>query len=54
VHQCLGLHLARLELRAVLRAWVERFERLEVDEARSKRLVGDRFRGFERLMIRFS
>jgi cytochrome P450 len=54
LHQCLGLHLARLELRAVLRAWVERFERLDVDEARSKRLVGDRFRGFERLMIRFS
>jgi cytochrome P450 len=54
LHQCLGLHLARLEMRAVLRAWMERFDRLDVDEERSKRLVGDRFRGFERLMIRFS
>lgn len=54
LHQCLGLHLARLEMRAVLRAWVERFEHLDVDEASSARLLGDRFRGFERLMIRFS
>jgi len=54
LHQCLGLHLARLEMRAVLRAWIERFERLDVDEACSKRLLGDRFRGFERLMISFS
>lgn len=54
LHQCLGLQLARLEVRAVLRAWLERTERIEVDEAGSQRLVADRFRGFERLMVRFS
>lgn len=53
LHQCLGLHLARLELRAVLRVWLERFTAIEVDEAASRRLLGDRFRGFERLMVRF-
>lgn len=53
LHQCLGLHLARLEVRAVLRAWLERYEHIEVDEAGSQRLVADRFRGFERLMVRF-
>lgn len=54
LHQCLGLQLARLELRAVLRAWLQRYARIEVDEAASRRLVADRFRGFERLMVRFS
>lgn len=53
LHQCLGLQLARLEVKAVLRAWLERYERIEVDEAGSQRLVADRFRGFERLMVRF-
>lgn len=53
LHQCLGLHLARLELRAVLRVWLERFTAIEVDAAASSRLLGDRFRGFERLMVRF-
>ena len=51
--QCLGLQLARLEVRAVLNAWLQRFERLEVDEDASQRLVADRFRGFERLIVRF-
>jgi hypothetical protein len=32
---------------------LRRFERLEVDEASSQRLVADRFRGFERLIVRF-
>jgi cytochrome P450 len=54
LHQCLGLQLARLEVRAVLRAWLQRYERIEVDEASSRRLVADRFRGFERLIVRFS
>lgn len=54
LHQCLGLQLARLEARAVLRAWLERYERVEVDELSSRRLVADRFRGFERLIVRFS
>lgn len=54
LHQCLGLQLARLEIRAVLRVWLERFARIEVDEASSARLCADRFRGFERLMVRFS
>ncbi len=52
LHQCLGLHLARLEMRAILRALIERCHRLEVDESRSNRLVADRFRGFEQLTVR--
>ena len=54
LHQCLGLHLARLELRAVLHVWLERYSRIEVNEAHSIRLLGDRFRGFEHLSVRFS
>lgn len=54
LHQCLGMHLARLELRAVLQVWLERFSRVEVNEASSSRLLGDRFRGFEHLVVRFS
>lgn len=38
LHWCLGLHLARLEMRA----WLERCQRL----------VADRFHGFERLTVR--
>jgi cytochrome P450 len=53
LHQCLGLQLARLELRAVLRAWLQRFEAVEVDEGASQRLAADRFRGFELLIARF-
>jgi cytochrome P450 len=53
LHQCLGLHLARLQLRAVLLVLLERNTAIEVNEAGSSRLLGDRFRGFERLMIRF-
>ena len=52
IHQCLGLHLARLELRTVLRALMQRCRRLEVDDSRSNRLVADRFRGFEQLTVR--
>lgn len=33
---------------------MERFERIDVDEGRSKVLVGDRFCGVEGFMIRFS
>jgi cytochrome P450 len=53
LHQCLGLHLARLELRAVLQVWLERFSRLDVNESGSMRLLGDRFRGFQHLLVRF-
>ena len=53
LHQCLGLQLARLEVRAVLRTWLRHFERVEVDEEASRRLVADRFRGFEHLIVRF-
>lgn len=53
LHQCLGLHLARLELRAVLQVWLERFSRLDVNESGSTRLLGDRFRGFQNLLVRF-
>ena len=53
LHQCLGLHLARVQLRAVLQALLQRCLSLEVDSQRSLRLQADRFRGFERLMVRF-
>ena len=53
LHQCLGLHLARVQLRAVLQALLQRCRSLEVDSQRSLRLQADRFRGFDRLMVRF-
>lgn len=52
IHQCLGLHLARLEMRAFLRALIQRCHRLEVDDSCSTRLVADRFRGFAHLTVR--
>ena len=53
LHQCLGLHLARVQLRAVLQALLQRCRSIEVDSQRSLRLQADRFRGFDRLMVCF-
>jgi cytochrome P450 len=53
LHQCLGLQLARLVVRAVLRAWLCHFKGVEADDRASRCLVADRFRGFERLIVRF-
>ncbi|MCT0224796.1 cytochrome P450 [Synechococcus sp. CS-1328] len=51
LHQCLGLHLARMEGAAVLGALCDRFQALACDDAASERMVGDRFRGHDRLIL---
>ena len=52
LHQCLGLHLARMEGQCVLNALCDHYESLRFVEAR--RLIGDRFRGFDRLLLEAS
>ncbi len=52
LHQCLGLNLARMEGKCVLNALCDHYESLRVVEAR--RLIGDRFRGFDRLLLETS
>lgn len=54
LHQCLGLHLARMEGACFLNALCDHFESLEVVEGESRRLLGDRFRGFDRLLLKAS
>jgi cytochrome P450 len=49
-HLCVGKHVARIEMEAVLRALVEQVERLEVDEP--TRLVNNGLQGFENLPMR--
>ena len=51
LHQCLGLHLARMEGRCVLNALCDHYESLQVVEGGSRRFVGDRFRGFDQLLL---
>ena len=51
IHQCLGLHMARLEARAVLEVLCDQFEQIQWVPEMSKRLIGDRFRGFECLVL---
>ena len=51
LHQCLGLQLARMQGVAVLSVLCDQFESLHWDPAASRRLIGDRFRGFERLIL---
>ncbi len=51
LHQCLGRQLARLQGRAVLEAFRQRFSAIHCQEQASHRLVGDRFRGFDRLIL---
>ena len=52
LHQCLGLHLARMEGKCALNALCDHYESLRVVETR--RLIGDRFRGFDRLLLETS
>jgi cytochrome P450 len=51
LHQCLGLHLARMEGAGVLGALCDQFETLTWHDSASKRSIGDRFRGFDRLIL---
>ena len=52
LHQCLGMHLARMEGKCVLNALCDHYEFLNVVE--TKRLIGDRFRGFDKLLLKAS
>ena len=54
LHQCLGLHLARMEGACFLNALCDHFESLEIVEGESRRLLADRFRGFDRLLLKAS
>jgi cytochrome P450 len=49
-HLCVGKHVARIEMEAVLRSLLEHVERLEVDEP--TRLVNNGLQGFEQLPMR--
>lgn len=51
LHQCLGLQIARMEGEAALHAFCDHFSSLSVIQSESRRFVGDRFRGFDRLML---
>jgi cytochrome P450 len=51
LHQCLGLNLARMEGAAVLSALCDQFESLSWHPSGSKRAIGDRFRGFDLLIL---
>lgn len=51
LHQCLGLHLARMEGAVVLQALCDRFQTLSCFDAESRRMVADRFRGHDRLIL---
>jgi cytochrome P450 len=53
-HQCLGMHLARLELRHGLAAILERLPNLRADPSQpSPKIVGYAFRGPDRLPVLF-
>jgi cytochrome P450 len=54
LHQCLGLHLAKMQGETALNAFCDHFPSLSVIHSESQRLVGDRFRGFERLTLEVS
>ena len=51
VHQCLGLNLARLEARIALESMADHVPEFGYDAAASARFVGDRFRGYDALII---
>lgn len=51
VHHCLGLHLARLEAAVALEAMTNHLPEFGYDGEASVRFVGDRFRGFDSLII---
>lgn len=52
VHICVGMHLAKLEMEAILRALVAQVSRLEIAGA-PERLVNNAAQGFARLPLRF-
>ena len=52
VHICVGMHLAKLEMEAILRALVAQVSRLEIAYA-PERLVNNAAQGFARLPLRF-
>ena len=54
LHQCLGLYLAKMEGEAALNAFCDHFSSLSAIQSESQRLVGDRFRGFDRLTLEVS
>ncbi|MDG2215644.1 MAG: cytochrome P450 [Synechococcus sp. cluster2_bin.235] len=54
LHQCLGLQIARMEGQAALNAFCDHFSSLSVIQSESQRFIGDRFRGFDRLMLEVS
>ena len=51
VHACLGLHLARMEGAVALEAMTHHLPEFGYDADASVRFVGDRFRGFDSLII---
>ena len=51
LHQCLGLQIARMEGEAALNAFCDHFSSLSLIQPESQRFVGDRFRGFDRLIL---
>lgn len=51
MHQCLGLHLARLESIVALEAMAEHLPEFGYDPVASRRFAGDRFRGYDSLIV---
>lgn len=51
MHQCVGLNLARLESALVLEAMADHLPEFGYDAAASQRFVGDRFRGYDTLIM---
>ena len=51
VHQCLGTHLAHLAVGVTLDAMADHLPKFGYDAAASRRFVGDRFRGYDRLVV---
>jgi cytochrome P450 len=51
VHQCMGMQLARLEMRAILQAMIERVARIEVGEPVFE--INNVLRGYQQLPMRF-
>lgn len=52
IHKCLGLHLARMEMRIALEELFTRYPDYEIDPARSKRPIFTMLRGVANLQMR--